>query len=83
MKTISDSLKIVQKDVSDEHWLFNKRIWTIEDVALILGLSRGTIYNKTSRREIPFRKRGKRLYFIPDEILNWIEEGDNGGHNVI
>lgn len=56
--------------------LFQIRIWSIDDVSLITGFSKGTIYNKTSRREIPFRKRGKRLFFISDEIINWIEEGD-------
>ncbi len=55
--------------------IFDKRIWIVEDVAKVLGLAIGTIYNLTSRREIPFKKRGKRLYFVPDEILNWIEEG--------
>jgi predicted DNA-binding transcriptional regulator AlpA len=54
--------------------LFKIRIWTIQDVALFTGFAVGTIYNKTSRREIPHRKRGKKLFFIPDEILNWIDE---------
>jgi predicted DNA-binding transcriptional regulator AlpA len=56
--------------------LFNIRIWSIDDVSLITGFSKGTIYNKTSKKEIPFRKRGKRLFFISDEIVNWIEEGE-------
>lgn len=56
--------------------LFNKRIWTIDDVSKVTGFSKGTIYNKTSRREIPYKKRGSRLFFIPDEILDWIYEGD-------
>jgi excisionase family DNA binding protein len=62
---------------NDEGLLFKKRIWTIEDTSLFLNLSKGTIYNKVSRREIPYRKPkgGRRLYFMPDEILNWIEEG--------
>ena len=56
---------------------FNNQIWTIKEISLFLGLSKGTIYNKVSRREIPFRKpkSGNRLYFIPEEIINWIEEG--------
>lgn len=56
--------------------LFNKRIWTIEDASKVTGFSKGTIYNKTSRREIPYKKRGGRLFFIPDEILDWIYKGD-------
>tara|TARA_Y100000768_G_C23452474_1_gene439854 strand:+ start:276 stop:497 length:222 start_codon:yes stop_codon:yes gene_type:complete len=62
---------------NEEELLFDKRIWTIEEVATFLNLSVKTIYNKTSRREIPYRKpkRGGRLYFLPDEILNWIDDG--------
>ena len=60
----------------DHKLLFNKLIWSIEDVVLFTGLSRGTVYNKTYKGRIPFRKRGNRLYFIPQDIQNWIEEGD-------
>jgi excisionase family DNA binding protein len=61
---------------SHDEAIFNKRIWTVEDVCKVLGLKKGTIYNMTSKDEIPFRKPGgKRLYFIPDEILDWIDEG--------
>lgn len=60
----------------DHNQLFNKLIWSIEDVSLYTRLSKGTIYNKTSKGVIPFRKRGNSLYFIPDDIRNWIEEGD-------
>jgi len=56
--------------------LFDIQIWTIDDVANYLSVSKGHIYNLVSRNEIPFRKRGKRgkLYFIPQEIFDWIYE---------
>lgn len=60
----------------DHKLLFNKLIWSIDDVALFTRLSRGTIYNKTYKGDIPYRKRGNRLYFNPQDILNWIDEGD-------
>ena len=55
--------------------LFEKKIWTKNDVSLFTGLAIGTIYNRTHRGLIPHKKRGNRLYFIPQEILNWIDEG--------
>jgi predicted DNA-binding transcriptional regulator AlpA len=68
---------ILKLDEYDLHkLLFKKRIWTIEDVSLFTGFAKKTIWNKTSRREIPHRKCGNRLFFMPDEILNWIEEGE-------
>ena len=54
--------------------IYDKRIWVIEDVVEFTGFAKSTIYKMTSRREIPHRKRGKKLFFIPSEIWNWIEE---------
>ncbi len=51
-----------------------KPIWSIDDLARITGFRKQTIYNRI--REIPHRKKGRRLFFFPDEILNWIDEGD-------
>jgi excisionase family DNA binding protein len=56
--------------------IFDKRIWRIIDVAEYLQLSVKTIYNKTSRSEIPHFKKGKVLYFRPEEIENWLLEGN-------
>lgn len=56
--------------------IFDKRIWRVKDVAQFLDCSIGHIYNLTSDEKIPKVKKGKFLYFIPDEILNWIIEGD-------
>ena len=56
--------------------LFDKKIWRIDDVASYLQLSKKTIYNKTSKGEIPHFKKGKILYFRPVEIENWLLEGN-------
>lgn len=55
---------------------FEKRICTIKDVSLFTGYSIGTLYNLTSQDLIPHRKKRGRLFFVPTEILNWIDEGD-------
>jgi predicted DNA-binding transcriptional regulator AlpA len=63
---------------SKDSTLFLNRIgfWKIEDVAAFTGYSKGTLYNLTSRDLIPHRKKRGKLYFVPSEIQNWIEEGD-------
>lgn len=52
----------------------NKPIWNMKDLMNITGLKKQTIYNRIG--EIPHRKKGGRLYFFPDEIISWIDEGD-------
>lgn len=56
--------------------LFDKLIWNVDEVAEAISVSKGHVYNLVSQRRIPHEKKGKRLYFIPSEILNWIKEGN-------
>lgn len=48
---------------------------TIQQIADFLSLSVPTIYGLVSKSEIPCMKKGKRLYFSKDEIINWIKAG--------
>jgi excisionase family DNA binding protein len=48
---------------------------SIEDVAKIIHLSKATIYGLTHQNKIPFLKKGKRLYFLKSEILDWVKSG--------
>ena len=52
--------------------LFDKLIWTIDDVCSATTYKRGTIYNLVSSGSIPYRKRRGKLFFMPSEILSWI-----------
>ncbi len=48
---------------------------SIDEAAKILNLSKATIYGFTHKKEIPFHKNGKRLYFLKSEILHWVKNG--------
>lgn len=56
--------------------LFDKKIWRVQDVAKFLDCSVGHIYNLASDEKIPKKKKRGFLYFVPEEILNWVLEGD-------
>ena len=56
--------------------IFDKRIWRVKDVASVVGCSEGHVYNLASQDEIPKVKKGKFLFFVPEEILEWILKGD-------
>ena len=47
----------------------------LKTCAEYLHLSPQTIYSKTSLREIPHIKKGKRLYFERDALDSWLLEG--------
>jgi len=40
-----------------------------------INLAVPTLYSLVSRREIPFNKKGKRLYFLKSELTAWIRSG--------
>jgi len=47
----------------------------IQEVSKLLNLSVSTIYSKVCKREIPFNKQGKRIYFYKHELMKWIKLG--------
>ena len=61
---------------SDAGSILHKRIWRVEDVAEFLGCSKWHVYRLASDEKIPYIKKGKFIYFVPDRIHNWVLEGD-------
>jgi len=47
----------------------------IDDAAKIINLSKPTIYGLVHKNKIPYRKKGKRLYFLKSELIAWINSG--------
>lgn len=47
----------------------------IQQAAAFLNLAVPTIYSKVSKKELPFMKRSKRLYFSKIELLDYIKSG--------
>ncbi|WP_121356172.1 helix-turn-helix domain-containing protein [Flavisolibacter nicotianae] len=47
---------------------------TIKEAAAYLNTSVATLYRYTSQRLIPHHKPGKVLYFIQDELDNWLKD---------
>lgn len=52
-------------------------IFNVKEAADFLHLSVSSLYGKTCRREVPFNKKGKRLYFYKSELEEWIRQGRN------
>lgn len=66
-----DDLKLIGKDD-------NRNIPDLGGIDLaqeVTGLKKATIYSLSCKNEIPYYKRGKRLYFKKEGLLTWITEG--------
>ncbi|MFH6983606.1 helix-turn-helix domain-containing protein [Marinoscillum luteum] len=51
------------------------RLLNVREAARFLGDAVATLYGRTSKNEIPFYKRGKKVYFKKSELVAWIEQG--------
>lgn len=47
---------------------------TVQQAASFLSLAVPTIYGLISRNEISNLKKGKRVYFIRQDLINWLKE---------
>lgn len=51
------------------------QLLTVQQTAEFLNLAVPTIYGKVSKGEIPYMKKGKRLYFSRIELMDYIKGG--------
>lgn len=52
-----------------------KALMSVEEAARFLNLAKSSLYQLTSRNEIPFVKRTRKLYFSRPDLENWLLEG--------
>jgi excisionase family DNA binding protein len=48
---------------------------SISEASEFLNLAKQTLYGFTSKNEIPFIKKGKKLYFKKSDLQKWLLEG--------
>ena len=58
-------------------------ILNIQQAAEFLKLKKTTLYEKTSRKQIPHFKKGNKLYFNLAELQDWIKAGKVKTHEDI
>lgn len=74
---IIDSVNACLKyNSTDEKVRKGKDLLSIEEAAEFLNLSKPTLYRLVSERNIPFAKKGKRLYFSKERLTEWVESGE-------
>lgn len=58
----------------EKHTLLSaKRALTVEDVALLAGITKRTVYRLTNSNRIPYyRPNGKEIYFDREEVEKWL-----------
>ncbi|TKC04360.1 helix-turn-helix domain-containing protein [Pedobacter frigoris] len=73
-----DKLLSIEKMITDLKVSYNlpdQDLLNIQQASELVTLAVPTLYSKVSLKEIPFCKKGKRLYFSRSELLEWISSG--------
>ena len=55
----------------------------ISEASDFLKMAKQTLYGLTSKRNIPFIKKGKKVYFNKSEVIAWLNEGKMKTHSEI
>ncbi|ABG58734.1 helix-turn-helix domain-containing protein [Cytophaga hutchinsonii] len=73
---IEDSVRKILSEKSEiKHNESSTLLLSLKEASEFLKLAPQTIYGFTSKRLIPFIKRGKKLYFKKNELEEWLDEG--------
>jgi excisionase family DNA binding protein len=68
VESIEEILRMLKPVESDDDDLLN-----VVEAANFLKISTASLYTKVSRKEIPFSKPGKRLYFSRTDLQQWVK----------
>lgn len=55
--------------------VFEKQVWTTEDVARELNISVRYVYKLISEDRIPYSKVGRLVRFSPVRVIEWLQKG--------
>lgn len=56
---------------------------SVKEAADFLGLATQSVYGLVCRKQIPYMKQMKRLYFSRSELQSWVEAGRRKTHEEI
>lgn len=72
---IQDSVRKIFNEQTVKPKESANEVFSLEQACQYLNLAKQTIYGFTSKRKIPFIKKGKKLYFKLSDLEKWLETG--------
>jgi excisionase family DNA binding protein len=74
---IKDCIReLLNESASDSQNQKDGEFLTPDEAAVFLGVPKSTVYFLTSKKKIPFSKRGRRIYFFKQDIIQWLRAGN-------
>ena len=73
-KVTLESLSAKLNEIGRLALIAAKSVLDFQETLLFTGLSKGHLYRLTSQRQIPYFKKGQKLYFKKSELEDWMLE---------
>lgn len=73
--TLEENNRLLRQLLNQTNEPISDKPLTAIEAAKFLDLALPTIYSKVSRNEMPSIKRGKRLYFFKDQLVEYLKNG--------
>ena len=74
-KEVSELKRLLIDNQEQKQAQKEERLLNVQEAAQFLNLTVPTIYSKVSKAELPYMKRGKRLYFSSTELMDYLRDG--------
>ncbi len=69
------SISSIDKPLNPRAPVFEKLVWSVDDVARELSVSVRHVYKLMSGNKIPYSKVGRSVRFSPVKIAEWLQKG--------
>lgn len=73
---VLDEIRTSLNEIKQYAMLGAKRMLTVDEVALYLGVTKQWVYSLVNQRVLPtYKPNGRRLYFDRSEVDEWVKAG--------
>ena len=83
ISSLADELKQIKSLILESSTIDGTdSLLTIEETSEFLHVKKQTLYSYVSKGLIPHHKRAGRLYFLKNELIDWIKSGNKRDFDV-
>ena len=65
----------IKKAINPSNSSIEDVFMNIDETAKLVNLAKPSIYGLVHQNRIPYHKKGKRLYFLKSQIIDWLKSG--------
>ena len=76
---IKESIRDVQSEQKEKPQAETETLLKPKDVCKLLHISNGTLFTWKKQGKIPFRRLGRRIFFVQSDVLNAMKKINAGG----